>query len=56
MALQQQTFNYDLHGLLAFQALGDLVAGCQCRSFSYSRLEEAVNAFEQWVRPRDGPG
>lgn len=46
MALQRQTFNYDLHGLVAFQALCAMVSGCSCFDFTYSRLDEALSTFE----------
>lgn len=50
MELQRQTFNYDLHGRVAFQALGDAVAGCRVHALRYSHLAEAVETCEVLAR------
>ncbi|MDD5297812.1 MAG: HprK-related kinase A [Rhodocyclaceae bacterium] len=42
MRLAEQGFNYGLLGRAGFDALSDLVDGCDCHEFRYSRLEEAV--------------
>ena len=46
MDLAEQSFNYDIHGLKGFQAVGRLVDACDCYRFEYSRLDEAVAHFE----------
>lgn len=51
MELQRQTFNYDLHGLVAFKALGDAVAGCRVEALRYRDLDEAVAVCETLARP-----
>ena len=40
------SFNYMLLGLDGFEALGRMVQACDCYEFSYSRLDEAVQAFD----------
>jgi hypothetical protein len=47
MVLAEQAFNYDLHGRRGFELLGDVVSGCDCFDFEYSRLDEAVPLFDQ---------
>ena len=46
MDLAEQSFNYDVHGLAGFQALGRLVDSCGCHRFEYSRLDEALACFD----------
>ena len=46
MDLAEQSFNYDVHGLAGFQALGRLVDRCGCHRFEYSRLDEALACFD----------
>lgn len=40
------SFNYMLLGLDGFEALGRMVSACECFEFSYSQLDEAVQAFD----------
>lgn len=47
MELGRNAFNYALLGLAGFQALTDLVDGCECHDFRYSRLEEAIQVFDR---------
>ena len=47
LELHKSTFNYHLHGRVGFQALGDMVARSHCYTFRYSRLQEAVQAFDE---------
>lgn len=42
MRLAEQGFNYGLLGKLGFDALANLVEGCDCHELRYSRLDEAV--------------
>ncbi|SFR92940.1 Hpr(Ser) kinase/phosphatase [Mitsuaria sp. PDC51] len=46
MDLAEQSFNYDVHGLAGFQALGRLADSCGCHRFEYSRLDEALACFD----------
>lgn len=46
MDLAEQSFNYDVHGLAGFQALGRMVDACACHRFEYSRLDEALACFD----------
>jgi len=43
----QNAFNYSALGSLAFDATGDLVDQCDCYDFVYSRLEDALTAFDE---------
>lgn len=45
--LGANAFNYQLLGLAGFEALERLVSACECFEFSYSRLDEAVSAFDR---------
>jgi HprK-related kinase A len=45
MALYDNTYNYHLFGQAGFEALAGLVDRCDCYSFAYSRLDDAVEAF-----------
>lgn len=47
MQLVENTFNYSIHGPAAFAALAALMDRCDCYSFTYSRLEEAVTVFDR---------
>lgn len=49
MQLVSNTFNYNVHGPTGFECLADLLERCQCLQFRYSRLEEAVTAFDALV-------
>ena len=49
--LAEQSFNYDLHGRAGFDALTTLVDACDCYSFAYGDLEEAVRAFDELPVP-----
>lgn len=40
-----QAFNYHVLGRQGFEAAAKLIDGCDCRSFEYARLDEAVDAF-----------
>lgn len=43
----QNAFNYSTLGSLAFSATGDLVDRCDCYDFVYSRLDDALTAFDE---------
>ena len=47
MTLAEQSFNYDMHGVRGFEAMGRLVEQCECFRFNYGRLEDAAEAFER---------
>ena len=44
--LGSNSFNYTQLGRRGFEALGRVVAGCDCFQFSYSRLDDAVAQFD----------
>lgn len=46
LLLAEQAFNYEVHGRDGFNATGDLVDACTCHEFSYSSLDDAVQAFD----------
>ena len=46
MRLVDNAFNYDIQGRRGFEALADMVDASGCFEFSYSRLDEAVAAFD----------
>lgn len=46
MELAHNGFNYSIHGAAGFDALSRLVDGCRCCHFRYSRLDDAVAAFD----------
>lgn len=46
MELAHNGFNYSIHGARGFDALTALVDACACHHFRYSRLEDAVAAFD----------
>ena len=50
VALGNQSFNYGLLGRVGFELAADLVDLCECWSFTYSRLDQAVATFERWTR------
>jgi HprK-related kinase A len=43
----QNAFNYSPLGSLAFTATGDLIDRCDCYDFVYSKLDDALAAFDQ---------
>ena len=45
--LARNSFNFGVLGAAGFERLCDLVEGSRCFDFSYSRLDDAVSAFEQ---------
>jgi HprK-related kinase A len=51
MELAHNGFNYSIHGSAGFDALSALVDRCTCLHFRYSRLEDAVLAFEALLQP-----
>lgn len=46
MELAHNGFNYSIHGAAGFDVLSRLVDGCRCCHFRYSRLDDAVAAFD----------
>lgn len=47
MMLAEQSFNYETHGLHGFEALGVLVERCDCYSYTYGQLEDAIADFDR---------
>ena len=47
MQLVENTFNYSIHGPAAFAALAALMDRCDCYSFTYGHLDEAVATFDR---------
>lgn len=52
MALVDNAFNYNVHGVRGFETLADLVERCEAYEFSYSRLEEATALFNRLAAGR----
>lgn len=52
MLLAEQSFNYDIQGQIGFDALRTLVDQTQCYQFTYSRLEDAEQVFDNLL---EGP-
>jgi hypothetical protein len=50
--LARNAFNYALLGRLGFETLSDVIARSDCYDFSYSRLDDAVDTFDQLARAR----
>lgn len=51
MELANNAFNYTLHGASGFALLNQVVSGCGCFDFNYSRLDEAIKIFAD-LRPQ----
>ena len=51
MELANNAFNYTLHGASGFALLNQVVSGCACFDFNYSRLDEAICSFSE-LRPQ----
>lgn len=49
--LGQNAFNYSIHGAKGFRLLAQVMDGCDCFQFQYSRLDDAIAAFAS-LRPR----
>ena len=54
MLLAEQSFNYDIHGVRGFDAVGRLVGASRCYQFTYSSLDDAVRVFDDLVSGRAG--
>lgn len=50
-AMIENSFNYHVLGQVGFEALADLVARSGCFDFTYSRLDDAVAAFDALEPP-----
>jgi HprK-related kinase A len=44
--LGENAFNYSIHGERGFEVLSSLVDRCDCYTFTYSKLDEALELFE----------
>lgn len=55
MRVAEQSFNYDIHGARGFAVTGDLINACQCLRLTYSKLDDAVRAFEA-LQAEERPG
>jgi HprK-related kinase A len=49
--LAKNSFNYGLHGKAGFSALASMLDRCDCFSFEYSQLDDAVATFDALVAP-----
>lgn len=49
----QNAFNYSPLGRLGFEATGRLISECTCFDFTYSRLDDALEAFD-WISSTGG--
>jgi HprK-related kinase A len=47
MELAYNSFNYSILGESGFDALGQMVDGCECFHFRYSSLHDAVRSFDE---------
>jgi hypothetical protein len=45
LLMAEQSFNYDIHGVRGFDAMGDLIGACRCLQFEYSSLDDAAAVF-----------
>ncbi|WP_077035093.1 HprK-related kinase A [Pelomonas sp. KK5] len=45
MAVAGESFNYDIHGLRGFEAMGRLVDSCRTLAFEYEQLDQAADCF-----------
>jgi HprK-related kinase A len=46
MQIAENTFNYSMLGLQGFETIGQLVDHCDCKRFTYSKLNEAIALFQ----------
>lgn len=46
MLIAEQSFNYDIQGQRGFDAVRALIDSAQCYQFTYSRLDEAQQVFD----------
>jgi hypothetical protein len=47
--LAANSFNYELLGPEAFDAVGDLIDACECYRLQFSRLEEAIETIDELI-------
>lgn len=47
MLIAEQSFNYDIHGIRGFSAVGRLIDTCRCHRFTYGNLDDAVRTFDE---------
>jgi HprK-related kinase A len=47
LQLAENAFNYAALGRQGFDLMGDVVDGCECLQFRYSKLDEAIACFNQ---------
>ena len=47
MQLADNAFNYDVHGKLGFETVGNVIDRCNCYEYSYSRLADAESVFSR---------
>ena len=52
MHLLDQAFNFNVHAGAGFEVLADAVEGCDCYTFTYRNLEEAVAVFDRMALAR----
>ena len=49
--LARNSFNYALHGKTGFNVLARMLEKCDCYSFEYSHLDDAIAAFDNLATP-----
>ena len=54
MQIAGNTFNYSRLGLQGFATLTRMIDGCRCFEFRYSRLDDAIDTFEQLLVGGEG--
>lgn len=52
MRVSENAFNYSLLGLQGFEVQASLVDKCECYSFTYSDLGEAISIFDELARDK----
>lgn len=55
MHIAEQSFNYDTLHRKGFLALGKMLSQCQCFDFEYSRLDDAIQYFDQLANEKNVP-
>lgn len=50
LELARNSFNYMVLGLSGFEALTEVIDGCDCYDFSYSQLDDAVAVFDELAK------
>ena len=54
LRLADHAFNYSQYGVAGFEVVAHLIDGCECYEFSYSQLQDAVDAFDSLAAHQAG--